>query len=152
MLLALGIDPETAQTAVRITLSPTHQLPLDEVARSLVASSVAGGTIPVMSSRATVTVIVPGHDVAPYAEESAGFAPGADTDGLGRDPHRRRLDGHDGRDLRASGGIRSALPGGLPPRRTGLGAARNLGLGRVETPFIAFLDADDILAPQARRS
>ncbi len=38
------------------------------------------------------------------------------------------------------------------PRRTGLGAARNLGLGRVETPFIAFLDADDILAPQARRS
>ncbi len=41
VLLALGIDPETAQTAVRITLSPTHQLPLDEVARSLVASVAA---------------------------------------------------------------------------------------------------------------
>jgi cysteine desulfurase len=41
VLLALGIDPETAQTAVRVTLSHGHREPLDAVARSLAASVAA---------------------------------------------------------------------------------------------------------------
>jgi glycosyltransferase involved in cell wall biosynthesis len=46
-------------------------------------------------------------------------------------------------------------PRGLPdgvdvlraPRRLSLGAARNHGLGRVGTPFVAFADADDLFPP-----
>ncbi|MEQ1463675.1 glycosyltransferase family 2 protein, partial [Salmonella enterica] len=35
------------------------------------------------------------------------------------------------------------------PARVGLGAARNAALALVETPFVAFLDADDVLLPDA---
>ena len=44
-----------------------------------------------------------------------------------------------GKDVRV---IRSAV-------RLGVGAARNLGLSLVETPYVAFLDADDVLLPGA---
>lgn len=35
------------------------------------------------------------------------------------------------------------------PRRSSVGAARNLGLAAVESPFVCFLDADDVLLPGA---
>jgi CDP-glycerol glycerophosphotransferase len=96
-----------------------------------------------------VTVIVPGYDVAPYVAEAlaslqaqtrpdwtAVLIDDGSTDDTGRlfaeavaaDP-RFRL-------------IRHAT-------RRGLGAARNTGLDAVDTPFLAFLDADDVLRPDA---
>lgn len=98
---------------------------------------------------ATVTVIVPGRDVADYAADAleslraqtfpawrailvddgstdattAVFAEAADTD------PRFRFVRHD--------------------RARGLGAARNAALELVETPLVAFLDADDVLTPTA---
>lgn len=101
-----------------------------------------------MSSRA-VTVIVPGFDVADYAEEAldslraqthedwaAVLVDDASTDGTtgifadaaAADP-RFRFVRHD--------------------TQRGLGAARNTGLSLVETPFTAFLDADDRMRPEA---
>lgn len=100
-------------------------------------------------SSPVVTVIVPGRDVAPYADDALSslrnqtlgewtailiddgsrdatgriFAEAADSD------PRFRVVSHE--------------------RAVGLGAARNVGLDRVETPFVAFLDADDILTPSA---
>jgi len=41
VLLAMGVDPATAQTAVRVTLSHAHRAPLDGVARALAASVAA---------------------------------------------------------------------------------------------------------------
>ncbi len=96
-----------------------------------------------------VTVIVPGRDVAPYAEEALEslraqtlvewtailiddgsrdatgdiFAAAAASD------ERFRVRAHD--------------------RPVGLGAARNAGLDLVDTPFVAFLDADDVLTASA---
>lgn len=102
-----------------------------------------------MTDRPSVTVIVPGHDVEPYAAEAlaslraqsrtdwvAILVDDASTDATAEvfaraaeeDP-RFRLVRHD--------------------RRRGLGAARNTGLDLVETPFVAFLDADDVLLPGA---
>lgn len=98
---------------------------------------------------ATVTVIVPGRDVADYAADAleslraqtfpawrailvddgstdattAVFAEAADTD------PRFHFVRHD--------------------RARGLGAARNAALELVETPLVAFLDADDVLTPTA---
>lgn len=101
-----------------------------------------------MSSRA-VTVIVPGFDVAEYAEEaleslrsqthadwSAVLVDDASTDDTTRifadaaaaDP-RFRVMRHD--------------------MQRGLGAARNTGLSLVDTPYTAFLDADDRMRPEA---
>lgn len=96
-----------------------------------------------------VTVVVPGYDVADYAAEAleslraqtltdwvAVLVDDASTDGtsaiFGRaaaDDARFRVVRHD--------------------VRRGLGAARNTGLELVETPFVAFLDADDRLTPHA---
>jgi glycosyltransferase involved in cell wall biosynthesis len=96
-----------------------------------------------------VTVIVPGFDVAPWAPEAlaslqeqtmgdwravlvddaSSDETGALFDGAARDDHRFTV-------LRQ-------------PRRRGLGAARNAALATVTTPFLAFLDADDVLQPQA---
>lgn len=101
-----------------------------------------------MSSRA-VTVIVPGFDVAEYAEEAleslrsqthaewnAVLVDDASTDDTTRifadaaaaDP-RFRVTRHD--------------------TQRGLGAARNTGLSLVDTPYTAFLDADDRMRPEA---
>jgi len=96
-----------------------------------------------------VTVIVPGFNVAPYAAEAleslrrqtrqewtALLIDDASTDttatvfaeAAAADP-RFRLVRHE--------------------RQAGLGAARNTGLDRVQTPFLAFLDADDVFTPHA---
>jgi len=101
------------------------------------------------TAAASVTVIVPGYDVAPYATEAleslraqtlrnwtAVLIDDASTDGTAAvfeeaaaaDP-RFRVVRHE--------------------RRSGLGAARNTGLDLVDTPLIAFLDADDVLTPTA---
>lgn len=98
---------------------------------------------------AAVTVIIPGYEVEEYAAEAieslraqtredwaAILVDDASTDGTGRiftdaaasDPRFRV--------------VRHA-------ERLGLGAARNTGLDLVETPFLAFLDADDRYTPKA---
>ncbi len=102
-----------------------------------------------MSRSSVVTLVVPGYDVAPYAREAldsllaqtmpdwtAVLVDDGSTDGTGAlfaeaaaaDP-RFRFVQH--------------------PHRRGLGAARNTGLDAVETPFLGFLDADDVLVPDA---
>jgi CDP-glycerol glycerophosphotransferase len=102
-----------------------------------------------VSSPAAVTVIVPGFDVAPYAAEaldslrkqslqnwtavliddsSTDATADVFADAAAADPRFRVVRHH---------------------RRVGLGAARNTGLDLVETPFLGFLDADDILTPTA---
>ncbi len=102
-----------------------------------------------MSSPAAVTVIVPGYDVAPYAPDAleslrrqslqdwtAILIDDTSTDSTAAvfeeaaaaDP-RFRVVRHE--------------------HRVGLGAARNVGLDLVDTPFIGFLDADDVLTPRA---
>lgn len=101
-----------------------------------------------MSSRA-VTVIVPGFDVADYVSEAldslraqthpdwaAVLVDDASTDETARifadaaaADSRFRVVRHDS--------------------QRGLGAARNTGLALVDTPYIAFLDADDRMRPDA---
>jgi len=102
-----------------------------------------------VSSPAAVTVIVPGYDVAPYAPDAleslrrqslqdwtAILIDDTSTDSTAAvfeeaaaaDP-RFRVVRHE--------------------HRIGLGAARNVGLDLVDTPFIGFLDADDVLTPRA---
>jgi glycosyltransferase involved in cell wall biosynthesis len=96
-----------------------------------------------------VTIIVPGYNVAPYAAEAldslrrqhlqnwtAVLIDDSSTDSTAEvfaaateDDARFRLVRHD--------------------RRVGLGAARNTGLDLVQTPFLGFLDADDVLTPTA---
>ncbi|WP_438352546.1 glycosyltransferase family 2 protein [Microbacterium sp. CJ88] len=102
-----------------------------------------------MSSRPSVTVIVPGFDVAEYADEAlaslqaqtmpdwtAVLVDDASADATGEifeaaaaADDRFRVVHHD--------------------RRRGLGAGRNTGLELVETPFVGFLDADDRMTPRA---
>ncbi|MCR2812110.1 glycosyltransferase family 2 protein [Microbacterium wangruii] len=98
---------------------------------------------------AAITVIVPGFDVADYAAEALQSLQGqtlsdwvailvddASTDATGEifaaaaaaDP-RFRLVRHDA--------------------RRGLSTARNTGVALVETPYLGFLDADDVLTPTA---
>lgn len=100
-------------------------------------------------SSTPVTVIVPGYDVAAFAEEAldslraqthrhwtAVLVDDASIDDTTRifadaaasDP-RFRLERHE--------------------KQRGLGAARNTGLSRVNTPYVAFLDADDRFRPDA---
>lgn len=100
-------------------------------------------------SSTPVTVIVPGYDVAEYAVEAldslraqthprwtAILVDDASTDETARifadaeaDDPRFRLLRHD--------------------EQRGLGAARNSGLALVDTPYTAFLDADDVMRPDA---
>lgn len=98
---------------------------------------------------AVVTVIVPGHDVAEWAvdaldslraqtltEWAAVLVDDASTDATGAIF-----------DAAAAGDRRFEVV--HHPARAGLGAARNTGIDRVRTPFVAFLDADDRLTPTA---
>ncbi|MDQ1128156.1 glycosyltransferase family 2 protein [Microbacterium sp. SORGH_AS_0888] len=96
-----------------------------------------------------VTIVVPGHDVAPYAPDAlaslraqtfpawtAVLVDDGSSDGTSElfaaaaaaDP-RFRVVRH--------------------PARRGLGSARNTGVSLVDTPFLGFLDADDVLLPDA---
>ncbi|GAA1992752.1 glycosyltransferase family 2 protein [Microbacterium pumilum] len=101
------------------------------------------------SQAPVVTVIVPGFDVADYADDAldslraqtrddwvAVLVDDASTDETGR-----IFDDAAAADARFRVVHHST--------RVGLGAARNTGLDLVETPFVAFLDADDRLAPAA---
>lgn len=99
-------------------------------------------------STPVVTVIVPGRDVADFAAEAlASLRAQTFT-------HWRAVLVDDG-SLDATGAIfadaasdaRFTLVRHDTPR--GLGAARNAGLDRVDTPFVAFLDADDVMTPNA---
>lgn len=98
---------------------------------------------------AVVTLVVAGFDVAPYAREAlesvraqtltawrAILIDDASTDATA--------------DIfaeAAAADSRFVLADRGPHR--GLGAVRNAGLARVRTPFVGFLDADDILTPDA---
>jgi glycosyltransferase involved in cell wall biosynthesis len=96
-----------------------------------------------------VTVIVPGFEVAEYAQEAldslraqtltawtAILVDDASTDGTGA-----IFDAAAAADPRFTV-VRHAT-------RRGLGAARNTGIDLVRTPFVAFLDADDRYTPRA---
>jgi glycosyltransferase involved in cell wall biosynthesis len=97
----------------------------------------------------SVTVIVPGFDVEEYAVDA--------LDSLRsqtRDDWVALLIDDSSTD--ATGTIFDEAAAADPrfgvlhqESRRGLGAARNAGLDLVETPFVAFLDADDRLTPQA---
>lgn len=100
-------------------------------------------------SRPTVTVIVPGFDVAPWAEEAlqslraqtredwtAILVDDASTDGTA--------------EIFAAAAARDArFRVVMHTERRGLSAARNSGLDLVDTPLLGFLDADDRLRPGA---
>jgi CDP-glycerol glycerophosphotransferase len=102
-----------------------------------------------VTTPAIVTIIVPGYDVAPWAHEAlaslqaqtltdwkAVLVDDASNDDTARIFHaaaaedsRFRVMSHE--------------------HRRGLGAARNAALDTVRTPFVGFLDADDVLQPGA---
>ncbi|SDH05869.1 glycosyltransferase family 2 protein [Microbacterium pygmaeum] len=98
---------------------------------------------------AAVTVIVPGFDVEPYVDDA--------LDSLRA---QTRTDWNailvDDASTDATG-IRFDAAAAADPRfrvvhqdrRRGLGAARNAGLELVQTPYLGFLDADDVLTPGA---
>ena len=101
-----------------------------------------------MSSSA-VTVVVPGFDVAAFAEEA--------LDSLRAQTHENWIAVLvDDASTDATRTIFADAAAADPRFRTvrhetrrGLGAARNTGLTRVDTPYVAFLDADDRLRPRA---
>ncbi|WP_150957654.1 glycosyltransferase family 2 protein [Microbacterium testaceum] len=100
-------------------------------------------------SSTPVTVIVPGFDVAAFAEEA--------LDSLRAQTHQRWTavlvdDASSDDTARIFADAASADPRFRLERHTaqrGLGAARNTGLSLVDTPYIAFLDADDRFRPDA---
>ncbi|WP_296194437.1 glycosyltransferase family 2 protein [uncultured Microbacterium sp.] len=102
-----------------------------------------------MSEQPIVTIIVPGRDVAPFAPEALASLEAQTltrwrailVDDGSIDATGEQFDAAAARDARFSV---IHLPVAI-----GLGAARNLALARVETPFVGFLDADDVLAPAA---
>ena len=102
-----------------------------------------------MSRGPLVTVIVPGYDVAPWAPEalaslqdqSMGDWRAVLVDDASSDDTGALFDAAAREDARFTV-LRQ-------PRRRGLGAARNTALATVTTPFLAFLDADDVLRPEA---
>lgn len=98
---------------------------------------------------AAVTVIVPGRDVAAFADEAL-----ASLRAQTFTRWRAVLIDDGSTDATAeifaaaaAADARFALV--RHPRPRGLGAARNAGLERVRTPYVAFLDADDVMAPTA---
>lgn len=100
-------------------------------------------------SSPVVTVIVPGRDVAPYAEDTLASLRAqtlVDWTAILIDDGSRDATGRVFADAAASDGRFHVVSHDRP---RGLGAARNAGLDRVDTPVVAFLDADDVLTPNA---
>ncbi|APZ34073.1 glycosyl transferase [Microbacterium aurum] len=98
-----------------------------------------------------VTVIVPGRDVAAYAAEAL-----ASLQAQSLDAWRAILVDDGSTD--ATGALFAQAAASDPrftvvthPTPRGLGAARNAALDLVETPFVGFLDGDDVLTPDALR-
>lgn len=102
-----------------------------------------------MTTAPLITVVVPGYDVAPWAPDALASLRAqtltAWTAVLVDDASND-----------ATGAIFEAAAAEDPrfqvlrqERRRGLGAARNAGLATVRTPFIGFLDADDVMQPDA---
>ena len=102
-----------------------------------------------MSSSPAITVIVPGFDVAPYAAVAVeSLRAQTRTDWVGILVDDGSTDG--------TGEIFEAAAASDPrfhvvhhDLQAGLSAARNTGLELVRTPFVGFLDADDVMAPRA---
>jgi CDP-glycerol glycerophosphotransferase len=98
---------------------------------------------------AVVTLVIAGFDVAPYAREALESVRGQTFPGW----HAILIDDHstDGtREIFADAAASDDRFVFVPqPERRGLGAARNAALDRVRTPFVGFLDADDVLVPGA---
>lgn len=97
----------------------------------------------------TVTIIVPGFDVAAYAEEAL-----ASLRAQTRDDWTAILVDDASSDATAQIFDRAADADPRfrvrhSPERRGLGAARNLALDDVRTPYLGFLDADDVMVPTA---
>lgn len=96
-----------------------------------------------------VTVIVPGFDIAPFAQEA--------IDSLRAQTLQRwtailiddASTDRTGTIFDEAAALDPRLQVVHHPSRRGLSAARNTGLDRVETPFIGFLDADDRYRPRA---
>jgi CDP-glycerol glycerophosphotransferase len=102
-----------------------------------------------VSRAPVVTVIVPGYDVAPYAREALSSLQAQTLNAW------TAVLVDDGSTDRTAE-IFTAAADSDPrfrvirhPERRGLGAARNTGLDAVDTPFLGFLDADDVLLPDA---
>jgi len=100
-------------------------------------------------STPVATVIVPGRDVAAYAQEAVDSLRAQTLTSW------RAILVDDG-SLDATGEVFAAAAASddrfhvvTHPVARGLSAARNTGLDLVETPFVGFLDADDVLTPRA---
>jgi len=102
-----------------------------------------------MMSTPTVTVIVPGRDVGAFAEEAL-----ASLRAQTRTDFRALLVDDASRDATAEIFAATAAD---DPRFTlvrhevaqGLGASRNEALALVDTPYVGFFDADDVMTPGA---
>lgn len=100
-------------------------------------------------SRPVVTVIVPGRDVAPYVPEAlASLRAQTRTDWCAILVDDGSIDGTT-RLFFDAADADTRFTVIRHDRARGLGAARNAALDRVETPFVAFLDADDLYTPTA---
>ncbi|WP_235562983.1 glycosyltransferase family 2 protein [Microbacterium sp. Root53] len=102
-----------------------------------------------MTSDPLITVIVPGWDVALYAAEAL-----ASLQAQTLDAWRAVLVDDGSTD--ETGAVFARFAGrderfrlAPHPSRRGLGAARNTGLELVDTPYVGFLDADDVMLPRA---
>jgi len=96
-----------------------------------------------------VTVVVPGWNIAPYAAEALASLQAQTLDAW------RAILIDDG-SVDATGSVFSAFAERDPrftvvthPVQRGLGAARNTGLELVDTPYVGFFDADDVMLPRA---
>lgn len=98
---------------------------------------------------AVVTLVIAGFDVAPYAREALESVQAQTFTGW----RAILIDDHSTDGTREifeeAAGSDSRFTFVPQPERRGLGVARNAGLDRVRTPFVGFLDADDVLLPGA---